>query len=73
MGNHSERQTVTYSPDGVSEQVRRQCSFLAAYWITCIPEAITHYQRVTVTRKETMRSMDEVNEVVDGHGGWPIE
>jgi len=36
-------------------------------------EDITHYQRVVVALKETMRLMDEVDEVIESHGGWPVK
>ncbi len=34
---------------------------------------IAHYQRVVVALKETMRLMEEIDEVIEAHGGWPIE
>jgi len=34
---------------------------------------IAHYQRIVVALKETMRLMGEIDEAIDGHGGWPIE
>ena len=37
------------------------------------PEDIVHYQRVVVALKETMRLMGEIDEVIESHGGWPIE
>jgi predicted helicase len=40
---------------------------------TLTPEDIAHYQRIVVALKETMRLMEEIDEVVDGYGGWPIE
>jgi len=39
---------------------------------TLTPEDIAHYQRIVVALKETMRLMEEIDEVIDGHGGWPI-
>jgi hypothetical protein len=36
-------------------------------------EDIAHYQRVVVALKETMRLMEEIDEVIEAHGGWPIE
>ncbi len=33
------------------------------------PEDIAHYQRVVVALKETMRLMEEIDAVIDGHGG----
>jgi hypothetical protein len=35
-------------------------------------EDIAHYQRVVVALKETMRLMEEIDEV-KAHSGWPIE
>ena len=32
-----------------------------------------HYQKVVVALKETMRLMEEIDEVIEEHGGWPIE
>ena len=40
---------------------------------TLTPEDIAHYQRVVVALKETMRLMGEIDEVIETHGGWPIE
>jgi hypothetical protein len=40
---------------------------------TLTAEDIEHYQRVVVSLKETMRLMDEVDEVIESHGGWPIK
>jgi len=34
---------------------------------------IAHYQRIVVALKETMRLMEEIDEVIDTQGGWPIE
>jgi predicted helicase len=36
-------------------------------------EDITHYQRIVVALKETMRLMGEIDDVIEAHGGWPIE
>jgi hypothetical protein len=36
-------------------------------------EDIEHYQRIVVALKVTMRLMEEIDEVIDEHGGWPIE
>ena len=38
-----------------------------------IDEKIAHYQRNVVALKETMRLMEEIDEIVEAHGGWPIE
>ena len=34
---------------------------------------IAHYQRIVVALKETIRLMEEIDEVIEAHGGWPIE
>jgi len=34
-------------------------------------EDITHYQRILVALKETIRIMAEIDEVIEEHGGWP--
>jgi hypothetical protein len=34
---------------------------------------IEYYQHVIVSLKKTMRLMDEVDEAIEIHGGWPIE
>ena len=36
-------------------------------------EDIAHYQRIVVALKETMRLMEEIDGVIEEHGGWPIE
>jgi hypothetical protein len=36
-------------------------------------EDIAHYQRIVVALKETMRLMEEIDEVIEVHGSWPIE
>ncbi len=40
---------------------------------TLIPEDIEHYQKIVVSLKETIRLMDEIDQVIDDHGGWPIQ
>ena len=40
---------------------------------TLTPEDIEHYQRIVVALKETIRLMEEIDEVIEAHGGWPIE
>ena len=40
---------------------------------TLTPEDIAHYHKIVISLKETMRLMVEVDEVIEGHGGWPIE
>jgi hypothetical protein len=37
------------------------------------PEGIAHYQRIVIALKETIRLMEEIDEVIETHGGWPIE
>ena len=34
---------------------------------------IAHYQRIVVALKGTMRLMEEIDEVIEAYGGWPIE
>jgi hypothetical protein len=36
-------------------------------------EDITHYQKITIALRETIRLMGEVDEVIDYAGGWPIK
>ncbi len=36
-------------------------------------EDITHYQKVVVSLKETIRLMSEVDAVIEAHGGWPMK
>jgi hypothetical protein len=33
---------------------------------------LTHYQRMVVALRETIRIMGEIDGVIEGHGGWPI-
>ena len=40
---------------------------------TLTPEDIEHYHRIVVALKETIRLMAEIDEVIEGHGGWRIE
>ena len=37
------------------------------------PEDIEHYHRIVVVLKETIRLMEEIDEVIEAYGGWPIE
>ena len=37
------------------------------------PRIIDHYQRIVVALNETIRIMGEIDEVIEEHGGWPIE
>lgn len=39
---------------------------------TLSAEDIEHYQRVVVALNETMRIMEEIDAVIEEHGGWPI-
>ena len=32
---------------------------------------IAHYQKIVVALSETIRLMQEIDEVIDAHGGWP--
>ena len=34
---------------------------------------LTHYERIIVALAETIRLMREIDEVIDAHGGWPIQ
>jgi len=36
-------------------------------------EDIAHYQCIVVALKETVRLMEEIDEVIEAYGGWPIE
>jgi hypothetical protein len=38
-----------------------------------VAQDIAHYQRIVVALKETIRLMEEIDEIVEAHGGWPIE
>ncbi len=40
---------------------------------TLTPDDIAHYQRIVVALKETIRLMEEIDEVIEAYGGWPIE
>ncbi|MHA1887950.1 MAG: type ISP restriction/modification enzyme, partial [Promethearchaeota archaeon] len=35
-------------------------------------EDILHYQKIVVALNETIRIMKEIDEAIDGYGGWPI-
>ena len=39
---------------------------------TLTEEAIEHYQKIVVALKETIRIMEEIDKVIEGHGGWPV-
>ena len=34
-------------------------------------EDLTHYQKIVVALSETIRLMQEIDQVIDNHGGWP--
>ena len=36
-------------------------------------EDILHYQKIVVALNETIQIMKEIDEAIDGHGGWPIQ
>ena len=36
-------------------------------------EDIEHYQKIIVAIQETIRLMGEIDEVIEEHGGWPIQ
>ena len=38
---------------------------------TLTADDIAHYQRVVVALNETIRLMDEIDRVIEAHGGWP--
>ena len=40
---------------------------------TLTAEDVAHYQRIVVALKETIRLMEEIDEVIDAYGGWPIQ
>jgi hypothetical protein len=40
---------------------------------TLSEEDIAHYQKIVVSLQETMQLMAEIDEVIEEHGGWPIE
>lgn len=40
---------------------------------TLTPEDIEHYHKIVLVLKETIRLMDEIDLVIEEHGGWPIE
>jgi predicted helicase len=35
-------------------------------------EEIEHYQKIVVGLNETIRIMEEIDKVIEGHGGWPV-
>ncbi|MDY0018361.1 MAG: type ISP restriction/modification enzyme, partial [Anaerolineae bacterium] len=36
-------------------------------------DELTHYQRVVVALRETLRLMGEIDAAIEEHGGWPVE
>ena len=38
---------------------------------TLSADDVAHYQRVVVALNETIRLMDEIDEAIEAHGGWP--
>ena len=36
-----------------------------------LDEDLAHYQKIVVALNETIRIMDEIDEVIEAHGGWP--
>ena len=40
---------------------------------TLTEKDIAHYQRVVVALKHTIRLMEEIDQAIESHGGWPIE
>jgi predicted helicase len=39
---------------------------------TLSDEDIAHYQKIVVALSETIRLMQEIDEVIEQHGGWPV-
>ena len=39
---------------------------------TLTADDIAHYQRIVVALKETIRLMEEIDEVIEAYGGWPM-
>jgi len=33
---------------------------------------ITHYQKIVVALKETIRLMNEIDDTIKEHAGWPV-
>jgi hypothetical protein len=38
-----------------------------------LAEHVEHYQRVVVALNEMIRLMGEIYEIIEEHGGWPIQ
>jgi predicted helicase len=36
-------------------------------------EEIAHYQKIVVALKETIQIMNEIDKVIEAHGGWPVQ
>ena len=36
-------------------------------------EEIAHYQKIVVALNETIRIMKEIDAVIEGHEGWPVQ
>ena len=36
-------------------------------------EDMEHYQRIVAALSETIQLMEEIDEVIEEHGGWPIK
>jgi predicted helicase len=39
--------------------------------LTLSDEEVAHFQRIVVAISETIRLMNEIDEVIEAHGGWP--
>ena len=39
---------------------------------TLTPEDIEHYKRIIGAITETIRIQEEIDEVIEAHGGWPL-
>lgn len=50
---------------------RRRTSTSPGYTLT--EDDIEHYKRMVVAIQETIRLMAEIDEVIEEHGGWPIQ
>ena len=36
-------------------------------------DELTHYQKIIVALRETIRIMQEIEKTIDAHGGWPLQ
>ena len=64
-------------PAGARHQLRKSgrpktCTGLYPAGRVLTEKDIVHYQRV-VSFKETIHLMEEIDEVIEAYGGWPIE